>query len=72
MAAQEMEYKSLHAVGLTSVRHPGISGDDYRMLALMKERGRLTMRVSALLRPAGTLAAAAVARALEGWKPPAG
>ena len=68
MAAQEMEYKSLHAVGLTSVRHPGISSDDYRMLALMKERGRLTMRVSALIRPAGTLAAAAVARALEGWK----
>ena len=68
MAAQEADYRSLHAVGLTSVRHPGISGDDYRMLALMKERGRLTMRVSALLRPAGNLDAAGVARTLDDWK----
>src|SRR5262249_6201488 len=62
------EYKTLHAVGLTSVRHPGISGDDYRMLASMKERGRLTMRVSALLRPSGDLDAAGVIRTLESWK----
>jgi predicted amidohydrolase YtcJ len=68
MAAQEAEYKALHAVGLTSVRHPGISGDDYRMLALMKARGRLTMRVSALLRPAGNLDAAGVAPTLADWK----
>jgi predicted amidohydrolase YtcJ/catechol 2,3-dioxygenase-like lactoylglutathione lyase family enzyme len=68
MAAQEAEYKRLHAVGLTSVRHPGVSADDYRMLALMKERGRLTMRVSALLRPAGGLDAAGVTRTLGDWK----
>lgn len=66
MEAQEAEYKALHAVGLTSIRHPGISGDDYRMLALMKERGRLTMRVSALLRPLGDVAS--LTRTLEGWK----
>jgi predicted amidohydrolase YtcJ len=45
------DYEKLHAVGLTSVRHPGISADEYRMLAGMKRRGLLTMRVSALLRP---------------------
>ena len=67
MSAQEAEYKRLHAVGLTSVRHPGISGDAYRMLAAMKERGRLTMRVSALLRPAGGLDAVGVTRTLDDW-----
>ena len=45
------EYQKLHAAGLTTVRHPGISIDEYRMLQEMRRRGVLTMRVHALLRP---------------------
>jgi hypothetical protein len=47
------EYRTLHEAGLTSVRHPGISPDEYRLLAEVKQRGLLTMRVSALVRPGG-------------------
>ncbi len=46
------------------MRHPGISVDDYRLLQEMQRRGALTMRVNALLRPAG--APAAVLAALDG------
>jgi predicted amidohydrolase YtcJ len=49
------EYATLNAAGLTTVRHPGISLDDYRLLQEMARRGALTMRVHALLRPAGDL-----------------
>jgi len=48
---RQAEYRKLHAAGLTSVRHPGISVDEYRMLVEMKRRDLLTMRVSALIRP---------------------
>jgi predicted amidohydrolase YtcJ len=44
------EYAKLHAAGLTTVRHPGISLDDYRLLQEMQKRGVLTMRVHVLLR----------------------
>jgi predicted amidohydrolase YtcJ len=45
------EYQKLHAAGLTSIRHPGISADDYGLLQEMKRQGLLTMRISVLLRP---------------------
>jgi predicted amidohydrolase YtcJ len=44
------DYNKLHAAGLTTVRHPGMSLDDYRLLQEMQKRGVLTMRVHALLR----------------------
>lgn len=43
------QYRKLNAAGLTSVRHPGISLDQYRLLEEMRRRGLLTMRVNALL-----------------------
>ena len=43
------QYKKLNAAGLTSVRHPGISLDQYRLLQEMKRRGVLTMRLNVLL-----------------------
>jgi predicted amidohydrolase YtcJ len=43
------EYRKLHAVGLTSVRHPGILPADFALLGEMKKRGVLTMRVNALM-----------------------
>jgi predicted amidohydrolase YtcJ len=43
------QYRTMNAAGLTSVRHPGITLDQYRALRQMKERGLLTIRVNALL-----------------------
>ncbi len=57
------EYKRLNTAGLTTVRHPGISVDDYRLLEEMRKRNLLTMRINALLRPGGD--AAAVGRTLD-------
>jgi predicted amidohydrolase YtcJ len=54
---QIAEYNKLHAVGLTAVRHPGDSVDNYRMRKEMERRGVLTMRVTQLLRLGGTPAA---------------
>lgn len=44
------QYRKLHSVGLTSVRHPGGSIAQYRLLEEIKRRGHLTMRVSFLIR----------------------
>jgi predicted amidohydrolase YtcJ len=63
IAARVADYRTLNAAGLTTVRHPGISVEDYRLLQDMRQRGILTMRVNALLRPGGD--AAAMTRALD-------
>ena len=46
------DHKKLNEAGLTSIRHPGISIAEYRMLQEMQKRGQLTLRINALLRPA--------------------
>jgi predicted amidohydrolase YtcJ len=46
------DYKKLNEAGLTGIRHPGISIAEYRMLQQMQQRGALTIRINALLRPA--------------------
>lgn len=51
IAARLADYRKLHEAGLTSVRHPGISINDYRMLQSLQQQGLLTMRINALLRP---------------------
>ena len=48
---QIAEYNKLHAAGLTAVRHPGDSIENYRMRQEMQRRGVLTMRVTQLMRP---------------------
>jgi predicted amidohydrolase YtcJ len=53
IAAKIAEYQTLHAAGLTSIRHPGVGGADVALLAEMKKRGVLTMRVNVLLTPDG-------------------
>lgn len=68
IAARRAEYATLHAAGLTSVRHPGISIDDYRLLQEMQRRGLLTMRVTALLRPGGSAPAVTAALDVSGLK----
>ncbi|MGE3469440.1 MAG: amidohydrolase [Vicinamibacterales bacterium] len=63
LTARAAEYATLNAVGLTSVRHPGISVADYRLIEDLRRAGRLTMRVNALLRPGGS--ARAMTKALD-------
>jgi predicted amidohydrolase YtcJ len=66
---QIAEYNKLHAVGLTAVRHPGDSIDSYRMRKEMERRGVLTMRVTQLLRLAGTPAAIEQTLKSSGFSP---
>jgi predicted amidohydrolase YtcJ len=44
------QHKKLNAAGLTSIRYPGASVQQYRLLQEMEKRGILTLRVSQLLR----------------------
>jgi predicted amidohydrolase YtcJ len=44
------QHRKLNAAGLTSIRYPGASVEQYRLLQDMEKRGILTMRVSQLLR----------------------
>ncbi len=53
IAARVADYKKLNAVGLTTVRHPGVSIADYRMLQEIQKRGELTMRLNVLMSNAG-------------------
>ena len=50
LADRIADYKKLNEAGLTSIRHPGISIADYRMLQEMHKREQLTIRINALLR----------------------
>ena len=51
------EHKKLNAAGLTSIRYPGASVEQYRVLQEIRGKGLLTMRVNQLLRPPATNAA---------------
>ena len=55
---QIAEYAKLNAAGLTAVRHPGDSAQNFRMRQELQKRGVLTMRVTQLLRFGGANAAA--------------
>jgi predicted amidohydrolase YtcJ len=44
------QHKKLNAAGLTSIRYPGASIEQYRLLQEMQRRGILTIRVSQLMR----------------------
>lgn len=71
-AARRAEYARLNAVGLTTVRHPGISVDEYRLIGEMRAAGELTMHVNALLRPGGPPEAVLAALDSSGLKPDEG
>lgn len=57
LADRARDYRTLHAAGLTTVRHPGVTIDEYRLLQELQRRGELTMRLRVLLRPAAGSAA---------------
>ena len=59
IAARVADYKRLNAVGLTTVRHPGVSIADYRMLQEIQKRGELTLRLNVLMSNALSLNATA-------------
>jgi predicted amidohydrolase YtcJ len=46
------QHRQLNAAGLTSIRYPGASIEQYRLLQEMERRGVLTMRVAQLMRVA--------------------
>src|SRR5262245_53105620 len=51
------EHKKLNAAGLTGIRYPGASIEQYRVLQELEKKGLLTIRVNQLLRPAANDAA---------------
>ena len=51
------EHKKLNAAGLTAIRYPGASIEQYRALQELEKKGLLTIRVNQLLRPPATDAA---------------
>jgi predicted amidohydrolase YtcJ len=67
------QHKKLNAAGLTSIRYPGASVEQYRLLQQMEQRGLLTIRVNQLLRlGAGSAAAMREAIAASHVKPDEG
>jgi len=54
------EHKKLNAAGLTAIRYPGASIEQYRALQELEKKGLLTIRVNQLLRPPATDAATEV------------
>jgi predicted amidohydrolase YtcJ len=64
---QIAEYNKLHAAGLTAVRHPGGSIEEYRMRKEMERRGVLTMRVTQLLSVERNGNPAVVEQTMKGW-----
>ncbi len=61
------QYERLHAAGLTSVRHPSGSIEEYRLLQEMQRRGVLTMRITHLLRMRDVNNSNEVRQRLETW-----
>ena len=61
------EHARLHAAGLTSIRHPGGAPDQYELLAELKRRGELRIRVNFLFRARGTRTAEELGALVDAW-----
>ena len=61
------EHRKLNAAGLTSIRYPGASLEQYRILQDMERRGVLTIRVNQLLRAFDATDAVTMRQALDRW-----
>lgn len=61
------EFAALNRVGLTSIRYGAATGDLYQRLQKLRDRGELTLRVSALLRLPRETTADTLEPALEEW-----
>lgn len=72
LAARVADYKKLNEAGLTTVRHPGVSVNDYRMLQEIQKRGQLTMRLNVLMSTAINIDATAPPLLQSGIEPDEG
>jgi predicted amidohydrolase YtcJ len=72
LAARIADYKKLNEAGLTTVRHPGIPINEYRMLQEIQKRGQLTMRLNVLMSATTNLDATAPALLQSGIAPDEG
>ena len=61
------EHKKLNAAGLTSIRYPGASIQQYRTLQDMEKKGQLTIRVNQLMGAQGTQDADKLKAAIASW-----
>jgi predicted amidohydrolase YtcJ len=61
------EHKKLNASGLTSIRYPGASLEQLRILQDMEKKGLLTIRVNQLMRAFDATDTARMKAALAGW-----
>jgi hypothetical protein len=68
LAMEELaaQHRKLNEAGLTSIRYPGASAEQYRMLQEMARAGKLTIRVNQLLRFPGADDAAKMRAAIAG------
>jgi predicted amidohydrolase YtcJ len=61
------EHKRLNAFGLTSIRYPGATLGQYRILQEMRRRGLLTIRVTQLMRSPNATTAEEMAAGIAAW-----
>jgi predicted amidohydrolase YtcJ len=61
------EHKKLAASGLTSIRYPGASAEQYRVLQGMRKNGQLTIRVNQLMRAGNATNLEAMKAAIVSW-----
>ena len=61
------EHKKLNAAGLTSIRYPGASIEQYRLLQEMEKKGLLTIRVNQLMRAFDATDATKMRAAVAAW-----
>ena len=67
IADQLAEHARLHAAGLTSIRHPGGAPDQYELLAELKRRGELRIRVNFLFRARSARTAEELGALVDAW-----
>ncbi len=67
IADQLAEHARLHAAGLTSIRHPGGAPDQYELLAELKRRGELRIRVNFLFRARAARTAEELGAVVDAW-----
>jgi predicted amidohydrolase YtcJ len=61
------EHKKLNAAGLTSIRYPGASAEQWRILDQMRKKGTLTIRVNQLMRAFEADTADKLKTAIASW-----
>ena len=65
------QYRALNRRGLTSVRHPGGSLEQYEMIRELRDEGRLTVRIEFLFRAPRSGSLEELREAMAAWPPPA-